>query len=148
MAVGEILNKGEEQRLVGLIKKLERKTSGEIRVHIAKKVSRKGVLTDAAIAFHKLGIDKTAQRNGVLIYIAVRDHELACIGDKGIHEKIGDQGWKSIVEQLRLDFSKGDYFAGLHKALENVGEVLASHFPHAGGANTDELPNEISSEKA
>jgi uncharacterized membrane protein len=143
VAVGEILNKSEEKRLVELIRSVEKNTTGEIRVHITKSVSAKGVMTDAARAFTALGMDKTADRNGVLLYIAVKDHALACLGDKGIHEKIGDDGWKKIIDDLRAYFAKGDYFAGLHRAIEGIGETLKTHFPGAGGIN--ELSDEISS---
>ena len=142
MAGGELLNTAEEERLAGIIRAVEHKTTGELRVHITKHVSRHGVMADAAAAFLKLGMDKTVARNGVLLFIAAKDHELACIGDKGIHDIIGEDGWKKIIADLRDYFSKGDYYIGLHRAIEAIGEVLYTHFPGKGSPN--ELPDEIS----
>jgi uncharacterized membrane protein len=142
VADGEILNKAEEERLVGLIRTIERKTTGEIRVHITKHVTRLGVIQDANRAFLKLGMDKTERRNGVLLYIAVKDHELACIGDEGVHKIVGDNGWQHIVTSLQDHFKKGDYYLGLHKAVVSIGSILETHFP--GQASVNELPDEIS----
>lgn len=142
MAVGELLNKGEEARLVEAIRTAESKTTGEIRVHIAKRVSSHGIMADAAKSFVKLGMTETATRNGVLLYVAVKSRELACIGDKGIHEIVGNEGWNHIINELKAHFAKGDYFVGLHKAVQSIGETLARHFPGTGGIN--ELPDEIS----
>ena len=144
MAGGDFLSADEERRLVELIKTVERKTTGEVHVHIARKLSRKGVLADAAKAFSKLSIDKTRQRNGVLIYIVERDRELACLGDSAIHEKVKDEGWKSLVDELRARFAKGERFEGLRVAVERIGAILAEHFPPDGTESENELPDEIS----
>lgn len=146
MAVGKILNKSEEQRLVKLIGELERKTSGEIRIHIESKTSRHGILADATRIFKKLGMDKTKNRNGVLILVSIKNHELACIGDQGIHEKAKQEFWEETVKLLQSAFKKGDFFIGLHQAIERVGAVLSEHFPYKDGEeNPNELSNEISS---
>lgn len=143
VAVGSILNKAEEARLVDVIRKMELGTTGEIRIHITKSVSKNGIMADAAATFEKLGMTKTRQRNGVLLYIAVKAHELAVIGDEGIHKIVGQEGWQHIVDDLRAYFAKGDYYAGLHKAIEGIGAVLTAHFPGTGSPN--ELPDQISS---
>lgn len=129
MTVGKILNRDEEKWLVDLISKIEEHTTGEIRLHIAKKTSRHGVLSDATRLFKKLGMDKAHHHNGVLLYVSVKNRELACIGDKGIHSKIGESGWKKVVDDLRMNFKKNDYYFGLVKALEEIGEQLRAHFP-------------------
>lgn len=139
------LTKEEEQRLVTLIQNVERRTTGEIRVHLTERVSKHGPIADAQAAFHKLGMDKTKERNGVLIFIAHRDHQMSCIGDEGIHKFVGEDGWKHIIEILKSHFSREEHYVGLHKAIENVGETLASHFPAIHDEeNKDELSNEIS----
>lgn len=144
MVPGKILNKDEAHRLVALIQNIEKKTTGEIHIHIAKRTSRHGVMADAARIFHKLGMTKTRERNAVLLYISIKHRHMACIGDKGIHDKIGDEGWKKAIEELSASFKKGDYYLGLHKAVEDIGQVLIAHFPlrngsHAENALSDEI---------
>lgn len=146
MAVGKILNQKEESLLVASIAKAEENTTGEIRVHIANKVSRRGPIADAATVFRRLGMHRTEQRNGVLIFVAIKSHQLACIGDKGIHERVGDAAWQSIVDQLRDDFARGDYFIGLKKSVEASGALLAHHFPSDGRPSANVLDNSISSD--
>ena len=53
----------------------EKNTSGEIRIHLDKKCSTDPV--EAAIkVFEKLGMTNTKDRNGVLIYLAIKDKKM------------------------------------------------------------------------
>lgn len=143
MAAGELLNRDEEARLVKLIREVERATTGEVRIHIAKRTSLRGAMRDAARIFKKLDMSKTEHRNGVLIFVSVRDREAVILGDKGIHEKIGHEGWNKHLEQLLSHFKKGDFHLGLHQAIESIGETLKKHFP-AEDRHHNELPDDIS----
>ncbi len=143
MAAGNFINEPEEQRLVTLIRAMERATTGEIHVHLSKKVSRYGPMHDAARVFKKLGMDRTRHQNAVLIFIATQDRQLACLGAKAIHEKISQTGWQALVDELRSHFTKGDHYLGLHKAVEIVGAALATHFPPTGEAPLGEIPDDI-----
>jgi uncharacterized membrane protein len=101
-------------------------------------------MADAARAFRKLGMTETRHRNAVLLYVSLRDRELACLGDEGIHAKVGDAAWRRVVDGVTRDFSNGDFYLGLHHALEDIGAMLASHFPSEGGDPENKLSNEIS----
>lgn len=141
---GKVLKKEEESKLVELISKLEHETTGEVRIHLTKHVSKYGVMTDAQNCFDKLGMSKTKDRNGVLLYIAVNDKQLACIGDAGIHEKVHSEGWQALVSEITSHFAKGEFFEGLYRAIEKIGVFLKEYFPHDGSTNPDELPNTVS----
>ncbi len=127
--IGKILNWFEEKKLIEQIRKIEEETTGEVHIHLEFKTSKKDTLNDAVATFHNLKMDHTPHRNAVLIYISVKDHELACCGDKGIHEKVGDEGWKNLVHELRTHFKQGDYYFGLSKTLDEVGGYLRRYFP-------------------
>jgi len=141
---GKILKKEEEIKLVELISKLEHETTGEVRIHLTKHVSKHGVMTDAQTCFDKLGMNKTKDRNGVLLYIAVSDKQLACIGDAGIHAKVHTSGWQALVTEITGHFAKGEFFAGLYRAIEKIGSFLNEYFPQVESANPNELPNTVS----
>lgn len=145
VGAGRFLNPEEEKVLVSQISQVELTTTGEICIHTAKKTKSKSPI-DAAISwFHKLGVDRTQDRNGVLIYVSVQDHQVAIIGDKAIHEILGDDGWQKIVGEIIASFKKGDYLVGLQKAVEEVGSVLRRHFPsQLDRPNANELPNALS----
>ena len=83
------LSSDDELAVVQAIQQAEKKTSGEVRVHIEKKCPKKDPIKRATSLFQKLGMHKTELRNGVIVYVATEDHLLAIWGDEGIHTKVG-----------------------------------------------------------
>lgn len=148
MATGRLLNAEEEKVLVKKIAEMEQKTTGEICVHISKKSKTGDAMHDAKVWFHKLAIENTKDRNGVLIYVAVKDRRLAIVGDKAIHEIVGDNGWNELVQTTIAHFKKGDHLIGLLNAVDALGTWLSAHFPlRAGEEKRNQLPNEISEDE-
>jgi len=106
----------------------EAHTSAEIRVHLD--YSCEGDALQRAIkVFERLGMDRTVERNGVLVYISVTDRKLAVIGDKGIHERVGEAYWQGLVAAVRERLSQQQSRDGLIHAIAEVGRELARHFP-------------------
>jgi uncharacterized membrane protein len=85
---------------------------------------------------------QTRDRNAVLIFVAPRAHKFAVVGDKAIHEKCGDQLWLRVVAKMREHFQKENFTDALVDAIQEVGQVLAEHFPPEG-RRRNELPDEI-----
>src|SRR5690606_19502145 len=113
----------EEQQgqIIHAIQVAESHTSGEIRLAVEARC--KGVPMDrAAVYFQRLGMDKTASRNGVLIYIATDDHQFAIIGDTGIHEKVGAGFWEETKGLMLHHFKQGDMVQGLIEGIKHAGE--------------------------
>ena len=82
----------EQEQIANTIADAEKATSGEIRIAVEKHCH--GSAFERAIEyFAKLDMDKTAQRNGVLIYLASEDHKFAIIGDKGINNVVPEDFW-------------------------------------------------------
>ena len=94
-----MINKEENDLIVAAIHTAEQQTSGEIRVHIDKKCSTDPVKR-AVQVFEKLGMHKTALRNGVLIYVSFSDRKLAIIGDQGIDAVVPADFWVSTKDQM------------------------------------------------
>ncbi len=117
-------------------------TSGEIRVHIENTFSG-DVLDRAAFVFKQLGMNKTELRNGVLIYLAVKNRRFAIIGDSGIHKLVPENYWNEIKAKMLDHFRENRYTEGLIEAITSTGIHLKKHFPyHLGDVN--ELPDEVS----
>ena len=131
----------DSDRIVQAIAAAERKTSGEIRVHVTKH-SPKELERRAEQRFHLLGMTKTADRNGVLIYIAPKARRFRVLGDRGIHQKAGDEFWTLVAAAMEEHFRRGEFTEGVVRGVERVGELLAAHFPR-GGEDKNELPNEV-----
>ena len=120
----------------------ERRTSGELRVHLEDHIEE-DVLDHAAYVFEELGMHRTRDRNGVLVYVAVADRQVAVLGDSGIDEQVPDGFWTDVVGLLKLHFAAGRHAEGLVEAVHLIGEKLSSFFPLRED-DTDELSNEVS----
>ena len=124
------LSSDDESAIVQAIQEAEKKTSGEVRVHIEKKCPKKDPIKRAINLFQKLHMHRTDLRNGVIVYVATEDHLLAIWGDEGIHAKVGQEFWESTLITLQEDFKTNQIKNGLTKALLDIGEKLQKHFPY------------------
>ncbi len=138
------LSRLDHDRIVAAIADAERKSAGEIRVHVTHR-KPKNLEERAKLRFEKLGMTRTAHRNGVLMYIAPKLRRFQILGDVGIHEKCGEDFWKETASVLEAHFRKGDFTDGIIRGVEKIGEVLAEHFPRSA-EDRDELPDEIDEE--
>lgn len=132
----------EEARIVEAIRQAELKTSGEIRVHLEKRLEH-SALEDAKQAFQRLGMDQTQDRNGVLILIAPIERTFAIVGDKGIDERVPADFWEAERDLLARFFRDGKHCEGLVLAIQQIGGRLQKYFPRTDG-DINELSNEIS----
>lgn len=137
-----ILSEHEQTLIRNAVETAERFTSGEIRVCVEKTCSEP-VLDRAANYFKKLGMDKTAQHNGVLIYIAEQDHKFAIIGDSGINRMVPENFWDSTKDAMLSHFKKGQLAEGIVAGIGLAGEQLKTFFPSLEG-DINELPNDVS----
>jgi uncharacterized membrane protein len=142
MRTKEFLSKLDHDRIIEAIRGAESKTSGEIRVYIQRGKFETDPVMLAQKKFQRLGMYKTRERNAVLIFVAPRAHKFAVIGDQAIHEKCGEQFWQHVVDGMRDHFQNEKFSHALTEAINEVGEVLATHFPRTS-ANANELPDEI-----
>ena len=135
---------GEEQKLQieNAIRVAESNTSGEIRVHIENHC-KGNVLDRAAYIFEKLEMHKTALRNGVLFYLAYEDHKFAILGDAGINQKVPNNFWDEIKDEIIASFKDNMFTAGLSEGIIKAGEQLKAHFPYQKD-DINELSDEIS----
>ena len=132
----------ESELVVQAIAQSEKGTTGEIRVRIDRKCGRPA-LEAARLLFHHLKMDATAERNGVLIYLSLTDHQFAVFGDEGIDATMGCDGWNAIRDRLAARFRKDEFAAGLAEAVTDIGKVLSKQFPgHKDDRN--ELSDDLS----
>jgi uncharacterized membrane protein len=142
MIAASFFSPGEKNQIREAIRDAELNTSGEIRVHIDNHC-REDVMDRAAWWFGKLNMQKTAQRNGVLFYLAVKERKFAILGDAGINNVTPDNFWDHIKEGMLSAFVEGHFAEGLSQGIRMAGEALKEHFPHQSD-DVNELPDEIS----
>jgi uncharacterized membrane protein len=133
----------ETQSIVDAVRTAERQTSGEVRVFVENRCRFVDPLDRAAELFFGLKMDQTVERNGVLVYIAIKDHQLAVLGDVGIHQKVGTQFWEKEVQEMISEFNRDHYADGIVKVVKDIGEALELHFPFQGTKDKNELPDDI-----
>ena len=137
----DFISKLDEDKVVAAIAAAEKKTSGEIRVYVSSK-NRDDALDAAQKRFEKLGMTRTRERNGVLIYFAPLTQKFAIVGDSGIHAKCGDNFWKEITSEMSTFLKSEQFTDAVVQAVTRVGEALAKYFPPRPD-DANELPDKI-----
>lgn len=139
-----LISKEDQQKIVAAIKEAERNTSGEIRVFIESRCAYVDPMDRAREVFFKLKMDKTLQKNAVLIYVALTDRQMALYGDEGIYKKTGgDPYWVYELNIMRAYFRDNKIAEGIAACANDIGRALSSHFPYDSKTDKNELPDDI-----
>jgi putative membrane protein len=109
-----------------------------VRLPFARTGTSKAVWKKALRHFH--GLRPTRARTGVLLYISVRERQVAVVADAAIASKVSAEYWHTPRDLIVANFKSGRHAAGLIEAIEEIGARLAEHFPKSD-ADTDELAN-------
>lgn len=140
-----MLNQEQLQEIVEAIRAAERKTSGEIRVYVAKSC-KSNPLHRAAQVFKKQQMQKTKLRNAVLIFVSPSDRKAAIVGDKGIHEAANIGFWDDVLDEMIDFFREEQFIDGICSAVGRVGELIKTRYPLQPD-DINELSDEIIVEK-
>ena len=138
----DFLDRKGQEMIVSAIKEAEKNTSGEIRVHIGDTCDG-DVYRKAVDVFYRLGMEKTAGRNGVLIYVACNSKVFAIVGDKGINDAVPENFWNDITDRIHERFAKGEFAEGIAEAVRTAGLKLKTFFPYTED-DVNEQSDEIS----
>lgn len=142
MRTQQFLRQLDHKEIVRAIKKAEGATSGQIRVFVQRGEFADDALPRAQQRFAALKMEKTKERNAVLIFVAPRARKFAVVGDVGVHEKCGAEFWEHLVEAMRAHFQREEFSDAIIHGVREVGKLLAAHFPRTGDT-INELPDEI-----
>ncbi len=133
----------DQQILLEAIREAEKQTSGEIRLYVENRCKFVDPLLRAAEVFWALKMDQTKERNGVLVYIALRDHQFAIFADQGIHEKTGEIFWQHEVTVMKQHLARNETIDALKRVITDIGAALKQHFPYDAATDKNELPDDI-----
>ncbi len=122
--VEDFLSKKDEEEIIEAIRTAESHTSGEVRVHLEKTTGEMDIFDRAMEVFHMLKMDNTKHDNGVLIYVAVEDHNFVIYGDKGINDVVPDDFWESTKDAIVEKFKKGEFKQGLVNGILTAGQPI------------------------
>jgi len=133
----------QQQLIVHAVQEAEKLTSGEIRVYVESHCEYVDAIDRAKEIFHNIGMEATQLRNAVLVYVAIKDRQLALFADEGIYSRAGRVFWNDAVKKMLAHFNKENYAAGIAAVVNEIGGSLASHFPYDASTDKNELPDDI-----
>ena len=88
-------------------------------------------------------MDNTAERNGTLVYIAMKDRQAAVFGDEGIHQKVGQKYWEEEINKMLTSFKEQHLVEGICQCIADIGDALYYYFPFNSQTDKNELPDDI-----
>lgn len=139
----DIFSDADEQAIVAAVRNAERRTSGEVRVFIESRCRFVDAVDRAAEIFFNLKMDQTELKNATLVYVAVKDKQMAVFGDEGIHNKVTSAFWNAEVKKMMQHFKTNQIPQGIIAAVNDIGEALYQHFPFDKDNDRNELPDDI-----
>ncbi len=142
----KFLNDDELLRISNKIKSEEKKTAGEICVSIKEHRSflqrNKSVKKLAEEEFFKLGIDKTRDKTGIIIFFLLEARQFHILADEGINKKVPEKTWDKIKDEMQEHFTEGEFPKGIIHGIDRVGKILSEHFPIKSD-DTNEISNRV-----
>ena len=141
MKKSDFIKRLDHPALEAAIAQAEAGTSGEIRVLVLHEPAPEPVAA-AQAAFTRLGMEKTRERNGVLLFVAPASRTFAVIGDEAVHAKCGQIFWDELAAVMTGHFRRDEFTAGLLAGIDRAGALLAEHFPRRPD-DTNELPDRV-----
>ncbi|MGA7438514.1 MAG: TPM domain-containing protein [Luteibacter sp.] len=126
----------------------ERTHRGELRVAVESRLPFAAVSDGvtardrAAELFAHLRVWDTEDNCGVLLYVLLAEHRIEIVADRGIAAKVAADEWSAITSHMRDEFAKGHFREAVLTGVDEVGALLARHFPSDGSPRTNELPDQ------
>ena len=144
--VKQLFTKEDLAAFAAEIGKAEKSTAGEIRVSIRQRrkwrEKKRSFEELARQEFHLLGMTKTKDRTGILIFLLLEDKKFFILADEGIHAKVEDGTWNRIANEMSDHFSQRNFQHGILHGITSVGKELTKFFPRKQD-DTNELPNDV-----
>jgi putative membrane protein len=105
---------------------------------IASEAARKA----AQAQFMAHGVHLTAERTGILIYVALADRRVEIVADDGINKKVAQSELDQLAQHVVIAARSGMLAEGLVSAVNDAGRLLSQHFPPSA-TNPNELPDRV-----
>lgn len=138
-----LLAQEDSNAIVEAIQQAEKQTSGELRVYMERHCKYVLAIDRAKEIFDNLQMSATKDRNGVLLYFALKDKQLGIYADEGIHKAVGKEYWEKTVSDAIAVLKEDNLTEGIIKCIEYIGEALKTNFPYDGEMDKNELPDDV-----
>jgi uncharacterized membrane protein len=126
------VTKAEQATIARAIAQAEDGTTGKIAVRVVPD-KRVDAFERAKHEFGRIGLHRHQAQNAALILVAPNARQMAVLGDRTLHDRVGEPFWHEVVAESTPYFARGDAIGGITHAIARVGQALHAHFPAAGG---------------
>lgn len=92
--------------------------------------------------FLESGVDRTRDRNGLLIFISLLERRIEIVADIGITDRVAPSSWEDVITELGVSLRRGDPGEALARAVTQCGDILADYFPPRPD-DANELSNQV-----
>lgn len=114
-----------------------------LRIAMTPAATRTRRVHNRAITLFRAAAEhRTRGRTGILIYLSLDEHRAEIVADAAISAKVDGDIWGEAMAALLAEVREGRIGAGMAKAVERVGVVLAEHLPKSE-SNPNELPDRL-----
>ena len=96
----------------------------------------------AVMVFKSAAERRTSGRTGILVYLSMAERRAEIIGDEAITSVTTPETWGEAMHALLADVREGRVADGMVAAIEQIGVVLAEHFPRAAD-DRNEIPDKL-----
>lgn len=142
MAASERFDRAARRKVERAITEAEIGSRAEIRVHVEARFPGDGPLARARELFHALGMDRTREGTGVLLYVALADRRAAVWAGPGLVGASAPDFWARATALVADGFRAGDGAGGIAAALAAIGELARAAAPGDDAAG-NELPDKV-----
>ena len=121
------MRRSDRARIAGAIARAEEGTTGRIAVRIVPDATV-DAFERAKGEFGRIGLHRHEGANAALILVAPKARWFAVVGDRALHELVGDAFWNDLIAQTQPYFARGAVTDGIVNAVGRLGDALATHF--------------------
>jgi putative membrane protein len=112
------------------------------RYFISQRELDEEVRESAITGFFEHALYRTREATGVLLLISIFERKVWVLADHGIHTKIPQEQWQSVVDRVTSGFRTRRPAESICEAVRIIGRQLQAHFP-ARPDDVNELKNVI-----
>jgi putative membrane protein len=114
-----------------------------VRLLLTPSATKERRVSRREIATYKAGAERrTVGRTGVLIYLSMAERRAEIVADEAITKVTTPETWGEAMAALLVEVKAGRPADGIVAAVEQVGKVLAEHFPRSS-TDTNEIPDKL-----
>jgi uncharacterized membrane protein len=133
-------------RIEHTIRECEATHAGQIRFAVEHSLDLPELLRGVSAreraidVFSMLRVWDTEHNNGVLIYLLLADRDVEIVADRGVHARVGRDGWEQVCRTMEEAFRRGEFEGGVVDGIRAVSKHLQRHYP-GQGRQSNELPD-------